>query len=330
MSTGTRRIAIVLTCMACASVAAAQAPQDEQPRVRILREQVRSQQQQRSQTFQRRGAAQRRGGEATAETTETFSRTARLVSGATFELRNMTGGNVTINGGEGRELRLVAVKRVRNAGPRTQAMLDAIRINVTERGGNVAVQTLQPRVNTGRAIQGNRPIAVVDYTVVLPPNANVVLKTGAGSVHIQNVTGDIFDLNTLSGDVIMQELRGRMLDLHTVSGNMVLQNIAAEQALLDSMDGNLEFVGRLQPTGRYILRTHRGDIRVNPGGNPGFDLDATTVRGDLRSDFVLKLLPPQPQGAGPQRERALRGTFGNAGAALTVSTFSGNIVIIKP
>jgi hypothetical protein len=109
---------------------------------------------------------------------------------------------------------------------------------------------------------------------------------------------------------------------------MVLQDIAAERALLESMAGNLEYAGRLLRTGRYKFRTHKGNIRVAPSGTPGFDLDAMTYKGSLRSEFVLDLLR-QPGGA-QRMQRALRGTFGDAGAALTASSFSGNIVIIKP
>lgn len=330
MSIRTRSVVIALTCMACTSAAAAQSPQKAQPRVLILRAQASPQRApQTPQNVQRRGpaAAQRRGGDASTEATATFSHVARLEPGATFELRNMTPGSVTITGGTGRDVRIVAVKSVRNAGQRTQVVLDGIRIDVEERGGNVEVQTRQPRVIAGRAIQANRPVAVVDYEVILPPNANVVLRTGAGNVRMQNVTGDVFDLNTLSGNVIMQELRGRLLDLHTVSGDMMLENIAAERAFLDSFAGNLEFVGRLLPTVKF--RTHGGNIRIFPRDTPGFDLDATTYRGALRSDYELKRLPQAP-GRAPQRPRTLRGTVGDASAAVTASTFSGNIVIIKP
>jgi DUF4097 and DUF4098 domain-containing protein YvlB len=285
--------------------------------------------QQAPQTFQRRGPGQPRGSEASAETTETFERTARLVPGATFELRNMTGGSVTIIGGDGRELRLVAVKRVRNAGSRAQAVLDAIRVDVAERGGNVEVQTRQPRVNAGRTNQPNRLIAVVDYEVILPSNANVVLRTGSGNVRMQNVIGDAFDLVTVSGDVIMQELRGRLLDLHTVMGNMVLQDINAERALVQSTAGNVEYMGRFMPTGRYKFLTHNGNIRMLPRDTAGFDLDATTYRGALRSDYELKVLPQAPNRA-PQRPRTLRATVGDASAAVTAQTFGGNIVIVKP
>jgi hypothetical protein len=109
----------------------------------------------------------------------------------------------------------------------------------------------------------------------------------------------------------------------------MLQNIDAERALLQSTAGNLEYIWRLLRTGRYKLQTHGGNIRVVPSGTSGFDLDAMTYRGDLRSEFELRLLQMPPGSARPA-QRKLKGKFGDAGAALTASTFGGNIVIIKP
>lgn len=317
MRTRTPIVAVMLTCAAYASPATAQSSQDATRRVQAAR-QERQATQRRSQT-----TAQRRGGQAAAEVTEAFSRTARLDPGGTFDLLNVS-GDVTVTGGSnGREVRIEGMKRVRNvANPRAQAILNTIQIAVAERGGNVEVRTRGFTRNNAP----NRPTAIVDYAIVLPEHANVILRTTSGNLRLQNVSGDQFELNTLSGDVIMQALRGRMLDVHTVTGNMVLQDIFAERARLQSTTGNLEYGGELQPTGRYRLQTHKGNIRVAPTGAQGFDLDAMTHSGALRTDFAIKRGPQAARGV----TRVWRGTVGDAGAALTVSTFSGNIILIKP
>ena len=82
MSTRTRRVVFVLTCMACTSAAAAQSPPGAQAQVLILREQATPQRAlQAPRNVQRRGPAPPRGGEAT-EVNETVSRTAQLVGRA--------------------------------------------------------------------------------------------------------------------------------------------------------------------------------------------------------------------------------------------------------
>ena len=108
--------------------------------------------------------------------------------------------------------------------------------------------------------------ATVDYTITLPENVNVILRSASGNLSVLRMSGDELRVNTLSGNVVVRELKGRMLDLHTVSGNMLLQDIDAQRALLESTAGNLEYAGRLLRTGRYQFQTHRGDIRVTPSG----------------------------------------------------------------
>jgi hypothetical protein len=308
-----RSVAALLTCIACASSVAAQSTNDFERSMRALQQQARQAEAQ----GQRRGGSQRGG---TTEATEPFSRTVRLVRGGTFDLRNVA-GDVTVTGGGGSDARIEAVKRVRNMpGGRAQAALNQTRIEIAERGGNVAVRTIRPR----------NSLAIVDYTITLPENANIILRSASGNLHVHKMSGDELTVNTLSGNVVVRELRGRMLDLHTVSGNMQLQDVSAQRAQLQSMAGDLEYAGRLLPAGRYEFQTHRVNIRVMPSGDPGFDLEAMTYKGNLRSDFVLTLLQ-QPRGdVRRQVQRVLRGTFGDAGAMLTASSFSGNIVIVKP
>lgn len=353
----TRTLLAVLACVACASPLSAQPSE----RARAKGESVRAAQEQARQAAQ----AQRRGrgtlgrGQALrggAETTETFSRTVRLEQGGTFDLQNIA-GNISIIGGRGNETRIEAVKRVRGvAEQRARAVLESVRIEVAERGGNVEVRTVQPRT----------PVVAVDYVVTLPARANVILRSGSGNLHLQNVTGEVraesdhgevvaeslrrirlvrsltgpirvndseadeVNVSTAMGDVIIRNLKGRVLDLRTVFGNVLMQNIATERATLESTEGNLEFAGRLARSGRYQFVTHGGNIRVTPSGNPGFDLEAMTFSGDVRSDFTLKMLEAPAAGSRPRAQQVLRGTFGDAGAVLTASTFSGDIVIIKP
>lgn len=322
---GTRGIVAVLTCLACAATAAAQAPEDGRARLRELRQQVEASKAQ-TQADAKVAAAQRRGGAARgqrggqAEASETFVREVRLERGGTFDLQSGA-GNVSISGGGGRDARIEVFKRVRAfSDGRAQIMLPQLKVEIAERGGNVEVRSMGPR-GAGQAR--------VDYVVTLPADINVILRSTTGNLRVQNMSGDELSANTLSGDVTVRDSRSRMLELHTVQGNMRLQDIAAQRALLESTIGNLEFVGQLLRAGRYQFQTHRGDIHITPSGSPGFDLEAMTFSGDLRSDFVLRLPQPAPV-PGRRLQKILRGKVGDAGAMLTASTFSGNIVIVRP
>ena len=338
--------ALLLTCMTCARAAVAQMPRD-----------ARGAQAERAEIQAQRRAA-RLGRAGAAEITDSLSRTVRIAPGGTFEVDNIA-GDISISGAAGSDARIDAVKRVRDLNDaRARAALAGIRIEIAERGGNVEVRTIQPRVPLG--------IRAVDYVVTVPTGSNVIVRNGAGNVRVQNVSGEVraentngamtaaavknirslkslrgnievsdseadeFNVSTLSGNIVIRKLKGRLIDLQTITGNVQLLDVATQRAVLQSMAGDLEYAGLLAPSGRYQFQTHEGNIRVIPSGTPGFDLDAMTFSGALRSDFVLKMLRRQANGPRPRAERTLRGTFGDAGAVLTASSFSGNIVITKP
>lgn len=326
MNATTRRVAVFLTCVIVSSSAAAQDTnrnQDantntERQAERVLRQRAESEARRAAAQGQRRGGAR---GRSQADITEGFSQTVRLAPGGTFDLQNVA-GDVTITGSAGRDARIEATKRVSDAViQRARTAISQTRIDIAERGGNVEVRTFLPR--------GPSRVSV-DYTVTLPENVNVILRSASGNLHVQKMSGDELIANTLSGSIILRDLMSRMLDLHTVSGDMQLHDIATRRAVVQSTLGNLEYTGRLLPTGRYRLQTHRGNIRFSPSGDPGFDLEAMTFSGQLRNDFLLKMAAPpaERQGRGPQK--VLRGTFGDATATVTASTFSGNVVIVKP
>ena len=335
MKATTRGIAVLLTCVGCASTVAAQAPQDGFSRVFELRQENNNSSKAQSQNDARQrakaAAAQRRGGGpqrgaqrgGQAEASETFTRIVHLDRGATFDLRNVSGGDVTITGGSGREGKIEVFKRVRASNDqRAQQVLPQLRVEIAERGGNVEVRTIPP--------MGRGPgEARVDYVVTLPANINVMLRSTSGKVRVQNISGDELSIDTLQGNVTVSDLQSRLVELHSVMGDMLLNGISAQRASVQSMRGNVEYAGPLQRTGQYRIQTHTGNIRMMiPPGGPGFDLDAMTNKGDLQSDFAVK--PQQGQVVRrPNPLRFLRGPVGDAGAMLTTYSFGGNIVIVK-
>ena len=62
-------------------------------------------------------------------------------------------------------------------------------------------------------------------------------------------------------------------------------------------------------------------------GDTGFELDANSFSGSIRSDLPLTgSVGGDDRG---RRQRAVRGVYGNGSAVLHLTTFSGNIVIEK-
>ena len=292
------------------------------------------------------------------EFTEPFSKTVRLDRNGTFDLQNVS-GEVVITGGGGNDMRLEATKRVRHQNEsEARALLSEIQIRVLERSGGIEVRTDYPRRRnwSGR----------VDFSVTLPRDANVTLRSVSGSLRVTNLNGElraesvsgnivtsatkrIRMTKTVSGDVEIAEaegdeltagsisgriairgLKARAVDAQTVSGNLRLTDVDADRALMRSVSGAIEYAGRLSRSGRYQFQSHSGEVRITPADVRGFTLDATTFRGNVVSDYPMTLQGAPSNGGPPRpRTRAIRGSFGDGGAALSAQSFSGDIVIAK-
>jgi DUF4097 and DUF4098 domain-containing protein YvlB len=291
------------------------------------------------------------------EYTEAISKTLRLGKNGTFDLQNLS-GDIVVTGGGGNDVRIEATKRVRHPNEsEARALLQSIEVRIEERNGNVEVRTNYPRRNWSGG---------VDYTVTVPRDANVVLRSASGDIRVNTLNGElrvetfsgnivatsvrrIRQANTMSGDVeivdsdgdevagrtmsgtvVARGIKARTVDLQSVSGDLRMTDVESDRMFVQSISGNVEFSGRMSPQGRYEFKSHSGDVRVSPLNSQGFSLEASTFSGDLRSDFPLTLQGNQATSLGPRRTpRGIRGSFGTGGAVLTLQSFSGNITIVK-
>jgi putative adhesin len=111
---------------------------------------------------------------------------------------------------------------------------------------------------------------------------------------------------------------------------MRLTDVEIDHSSLRSVSGDIDYTGRLARTGRYQMQSHSGDIRITPADSRGFALEGSTFSGDVRSDFPLTIQTSPGNSFSPGgRNRSVRGSFGDAGATLTLQSFSGDIVIVK-
>ena len=290
--------------------------------------------------------------------TERFSRTAHLDQNGTFDLTNVT-GDIVITGTTGRDVTIEAIKRVERPNPRAaRALLAMIDIQVTEQANRLEVRTIVPRP---RNFPGS-----VDFTVAVPEDASVLVKTITGTIRASSlngelradtvvgsisvsgvrklaalkcVTGDVeisdaeaddpVTASTVSGNVMVRGLRARAVQLTSVSGNIHIEDAQTERMMVKTVQGNLDYTGDLSRSGRYEFNSHSGDIRLVLSGNTGFEVLANTFSGMVRSDFVFNRGRSRSEGAAVQRPRSLRGAFGDASAMVALRAFSGNISLAR-
>jgi DUF4097 and DUF4098 domain-containing protein YvlB len=297
------------------------------------------------------------------EQTERFSQSYNVGTTGALDVQNLS-GDVRVTTGRGNAIQIDAVKRVRHRDPDdARRLLSQLRIEVTQAGNRLEVRTIYPRVS-GRGLS-----ASVDYVITVPTNASVSLKSISGDISVSQVRGEVraettsgdvdvtatpnlalaktvsgdvrasgidagrsVTLGTISGNVIASALDVRVLEAGTVSGDVQLTNVNVERLQARSTSGNIAFDSRLARGGRYELHAHSGNVRVMLASAMGFELDASTFSGSVRSDFPITLRSPGASQTGDRRSgmnRAIRGTYGDASAILSLRSFSGNVVITK-
>lgn len=191
-----------------------------------------------------------------------------------------------------------------------------ISIEVVEQGNRVEVRTMYPRP---RNFPGS-----VEYTVSVPEDANVTIRTMSGDIRVtriggelraQTVTGNVVTAatrqvnmirtvsgnieisdaeaedfaaaQTVNGNITVRGLRARAIQLSVVSGDIHVESAQATRMTLKVVSGSVEYAGELARNGQYEFTSHSGDIRVMLAGSTGFELRASTFSGTVQSDFAV-------------------------------------------
>ena len=276
------------------------------------------------------------------EQTDRFSRKLKLGRDGRVSVSNIS-GEIVVTGGSGDEISIDAVKRTRG----DQSQLANVRISVDDRAGRVDVRT---DYDMSRSTRNNN--VSVDYTVTVPAGASVELKSVSGSIKVtgvrgavraESVSGDVTTTDTpkvelaksVSGDVTLSgiQIEGD-LSASSVSGAVRAKGVKAHSLDLGSVSGAFEYSGNIARGGVYDVNLHSGTARFVLANPTGFELTANTFSGNIRSDLPLTIGGDQDRARdnrthrGPGN-RAIRATFGDGSATLTVHTFSGDIVIAK-
>lgn len=303
-----------------------------------------------------------RGGERE-EQSERITRTLKIGSSGELDLANIAGDIVvTRGGGSEATLEIVKTSRARTA-EEARRMLGLVQVDVAERNNRGEVKTRYPSNDERRNTRRNINVAVA-YTVAAPAGTRLTARSISGSIKVGDIKGDLSletisgnvdisgagrvtsaksisgnvtitdsplegtaEAGSISGTVTLRRVGARRLSLNSISGNIVVDSSTAERIDAQSMSGNVEFQGPLARNGRYELKSHSGDVRVTVSGNTGFELDANSWSGSVDANIANLTRRGNDEGRG--RRRALRGTWGDGSAVLSITTFSGNATVTK-
>jgi hypothetical protein len=298
----------------------------------------------------------RRAPEGWVESTEPFSRAFPVGKGATLMVSNI-GGNIQVTAGGSERIEVEALKHA--WAPRAEQAKQRLSDELIE--SYATANRVELRVERGDR-NGRR--VDVEFSVKVPADTTVDLRTVSGDIRVTNVKGEVrvqtangnlalegtsrlaavktvsgdititnggsdaqLSLSTVNGDLLVQTLNTRALDVNTINGNVRISGWSGDRANIRTLDGDLDVETSLEKGGRYEVESHSGDINLSLPEQPGFELEGHTFNGSIRVDFPIKSEGPiRDIDRGP---RSVRATYGDGSSSLRLQTFNGNITVTR-
>ncbi len=174
-------------------------------------------------------------------------------------------------------------------------------------------------------------------------------------IYIPEIILEEFKIKVVNGDVIMEDIETALLNLNTVSGDIKIEELAAEKIRAGSTSGDIivrDYTGDIDAgstsgdislldgidnedveastvSGDIFIEQNAvsdmklgstsGDVRISLPEDSQFYLDISTVSGDIKHDFSIKVIS--------SGRRDLEGTVGDGEDRIMISTVSGDVTI---
>jgi DUF4097 and DUF4098 domain-containing protein YvlB len=215
-------------------------------------------------------------------------------------------GHVEVAGGDGDQIRLVAVKSARAAtDSRARSYLRELQIHVAETEGVLVIRTVSPGGDGG--IKAWLTSAGVDgevsYRLIVPRRAQVGATTVNGNVEVAGLQAPVHAAST-NGSVSVLEVGGEV-DATSVNGNIRVDLRGAE------------------PRSQMDLSTVNGSIVLYVPARFRAFVDARTTNGSVASDLPLRL-------EGKRSRSRIVGSLNGGHTKLVLRTTNGSIVLRQP
>ena len=295
-----------------------------------------------------------------AEQTERTTRTFR--GGQELFLSNVAGDINITRGGNEITVEIIETARGRDDAD-AKEMLQLVEVEVVERNNRVEVRTRYPQGDEMRRNNRRNVNVWVVYNVTAPAGSRVRATSISGSIMAKDIRGEVsaesvsgmvriinggrvasaksisgnvevtdseidgsLNASTASGTVVLRKVKARQVEAGSISGDVVLEDVDAQQVEGQTVSGSVKFGGALARGGRYEFTSHSGAVNVALAANAGFEIEATSFSGSIRSDFTFTT--PNDTERGRWR-RSVRGVVGDGSSVVELTTFSGSIVIAK-
>ena len=194
-------------------------------------------------------------------------------------------------------------------------------IRITDHLNRVYTKTVSGKIKLEN-IRGNVEVKTTSGDVVI---ANVLgdlaWSSTSGGLDLANLVGDL-DLHTTSGEVSGQEINGD-IKASSVSGDLVFLDSQGGLSYLHTTSGKIRAELKVidKDASGMSLSTTSGDITLYLPEDASFDLDISTVSGEINTGFKVLI--------DSVSKRKLQGEVGTGGITIKLKTVSGDISLRK-
>jgi DUF4097 and DUF4098 domain-containing protein YvlB len=186
----------------------------------------------------------------------------------------------------------------------------------------------------------NEQTGLVDYEVLIPPDATLNLHSSTGplsaerlqgdltlegadaTVNVRNVENGHVHVRTMRGAIMLTDVRNGHVEISSISGDVHLKSVAGPLVQVITGSGKIFYDGDFGSSGNYRFSTHSGDIEALAPADVSADFRAHSMMGRVRHDFPLR---PKHSRFPVENGRSFIGTTGQASSEVVLRSFSGKI-----
>lgn len=269
---------------------------------------------------------------ATASETRKFT-----VTGSPTVTLDTFDGSIEVHSWDRNEVEVVVDKQAQD-----DALLAQIVVEQTQDGDKVTLRVRGPaEASRSGVVIGVSFSPRATLRVALPKSATLELKSGDGTISVEDVSGT-FTLQSGDGSIVGTRLTGDVR-ARTDDGSIRLREMTGKIDV-ETLDGNVAVNGTLTHLraktadgsmrigiesgsalgGDWLIESGDGSVEVRLPEGLAAVVDASTSDGVIRSTYHGLVVPARTEGDERDR-RELKATLGGGGATLRVRTGDGTI-----
>ena len=152
-------------------------------------------------------------------------------------------------------------------------------------------------------------------------SGKIEISVTSGELTANGINGEI-ELAVTSGDIEVSKLTGK-LETSVTSGDITIDAIDLEGMVATVTSGDITVTPKSPITfGKFRMKAFDGDVTFTFPEGSAFEMSGKTSTGSIRSDFPFSITKKMMR-------KEIKGQHNGGGADVTVTSFSGDIILKK-